>query len=463
MKQILTLTWWLSKGYRGKLTFTMLSIVFGMVLTVGLLTLSATVHSTLVEQVGTAEEHLFMRRAAVKFAVGGVDVKSGAKTALNKLGLGKAADSVLGGEEYLNEKVLDTIRELKGVSSVHPEVWSEMPAMIRGKLPWMKNGIQTDLILLGVDPETVSHETTNFDWQPGEPIPILVPKSLIIAYNTGYATANGYPKISESEIVKKAETGLKIKITVGRSSTNWQRDKSRLQSYQAKIVGVTTYGGMLAGIVPYQAVQHLQKSYKDMMLEKHDEVVNIEPDAYTGAMIVVDEQTTKTELEVLRQKVKELDFDLITSNSTIQTIAALLKILDIWISITGLIILISGGIALAQVYRLLLSERQQDLKILRYFGATLVQLITMLSIEILSIACVAIILGTILGVAIVQLSIGLLESYATKFTGLEVIIEYVTIHQWTYYMGIGVLLFIALLITPMLMKLRNEEALKIHK
>ena len=154
---------------------------------------------------------------------------------------------------------------------------------------------------------------------------------------------------------------------------------------------------------------------------------------------------------------------MITSNSTIQTIAALLKILDIWISITGLIILISGGIALAQVYRLLLSERQQDLKILRYFGATLLQLITMLSFEILSIACIAILLGTIFGIVVVQLSLGILEKYATEFTGLDVPIEYVTIHEWTYYMGIGVLGFIALLITPMLLKLRNEEALKIHK
>ena len=82
MKKLLTLTWWLSNGYRGKLAVTMFSIVFGMVLTIGLLTLSATVHSELVEEIGTAEDHLFLRRKSVH--IGGFDVSSGISSLTGK-------------------------------------------------------------------------------------------------------------------------------------------------------------------------------------------------------------------------------------------------------------------------------------------------------------------------------------------------------------------------------------------
>ena len=62
LSQNITLLWWLSSGYRQKLASTTASIVVGAFITTGLLTLSATVHNTLLQELGTPKSQYFLKQ-----------------------------------------------------------------------------------------------------------------------------------------------------------------------------------------------------------------------------------------------------------------------------------------------------------------------------------------------------------------------------------------------------------------
>jgi predicted lysophospholipase L1 biosynthesis ABC-type transport system permease subunit len=146
-------------------------------------------------------------------------------------------------------------------------------------------------------------------------------------------------------------------------------------------------------------------------------------------------------------------------NSTFKTISSLLHILDAWISVTGGIIFLAGGIALAQLYQLLLVERKEELQTLRYFGARFGQILSILMLEILSITILGMAVGTALGIGLASMCFPFIEDKVDEIAGLPFPIEETIIHPWTGYMVGGVIIFVLVLIFPMLWRLRAQKGL----
>ena len=223
--------------------------------------------------------------------------------------------------------------------------------------------------------------------------------------------------------------------------------RAKRKNYGGRVGGITKYGGILAGIIPLEAAQQIAKDFDQ------------DPHAYTGALLQVKEGATPSQLKTIEQKVSSLGFVMEAQNSTFKTVSSLLRILDAWISVTGGIIFLAGGIALAQLYQLLLVERKEELQTLRYFGARFGQILSILLMEILSITLLGMAIGTGLGIGLASMCFPFIENKVDEIAGLPFPIEETVVHPWTGYMVGGVIVFVLVLIFPMLWRLRAQKGL----
>lgn len=424
MKQQLTLLWWLSSGYRKKLASTTVSIVVGACITTGLLTISASVHETLLNELGTPKSQFFLKQRQVN--IGPINLQG----------------SLLK-DRALNEENISELRGMAGVEKVYPEMWVTQPVSLSGSL--MGVDLVSDATLLGVDPDAIEEDKSLFSWKKDDSIPIMAPQTLVVAYNSGFASSNNLPRLNAKSILRYADEKVRLRIHVGRSSLSGRR--ANRKNYGGRVGGITKYGGILAGIIPLEAAQQIAEDFDQ------------DPHAYTGALLQVKEGASPTQLKNIEEKVSSLGFVMEAQNSTFKTVSSLLRILDAWISVTGGIIFLAGGIALAQLYQLLLVERKEELQTLRYFGARFGQILSILLLEILSITIIGMAVGTALGVGLASMCFPFIEEKVDEIAGLPFPIEQAVVHPWTGYMVGGVVVFVLVLIFPMLWRLRAQKGL----
>ena len=113
IRQQLTLLWWLSSGYRQKLISTTVSIMVGACITTGLLTLSASVHETLMNELGTPKSQYFLKQRQLN--IGPLNLQG---TLLK--------------DRNLNMEAITDLRN-KG-DAVFPEMWVTQPVSLSGRL-----------------------------------------------------------------------------------------------------------------------------------------------------------------------------------------------------------------------------------------------------------------------------------------------------------------------------------------
>ena len=427
IRQQITLLWWLSSGYRKKLISTTASIMVGACITTGLLTLSASVHQTLMNELGTPKSQYFLKQRQLN--IGPLNLQG---TLLK--------------DRNLDTEAIADLRQTDGVDAVYPEMWVTQPVSLSGRL--MGVSLVSDATLLGVDPDAIEEDKRLFSWSQDEAIPIMAPQMLVVAYNSGFAASNNLPRLNAKSILNLADDNLKLKVHVGRSSLSGSRDKRK--NYGGRLGGITKYGGILAGIIPLSAAQQIAKDFDQ------------DPNSFTGALLQVKEGISETQRKKIESKVNGYGFVMEAQNSTIKTISSLLRILDLWITVTGAVIFLAGGIALAQLYQLLLVERKQELQTLRYFGARFTQILSLLLMEVLSVISLGMVLGTALGIASAKLCFPFIESKVDEVAGISFPIENTVVHPWTFYMVFGVMVFVLLLIFPMLWRLRAQKGLEIN-
>ncbi|MFM7199874.1 MAG: hypothetical protein ACKO6N_03715 [Myxococcota bacterium] len=144
---------------------------------------------------------------------------------------------------------LAQLRELPGVAQVWGEHWSRFPVGLSGSI--LGQRLYSDGALLGLPAEAVEEKhRAAFVWQEGARIPVLVPYSLFVAYNSGFAPANGFPRLTESAL-----TGLHFEVVAGRSS--FERSSGTPIRLEAELIGLTRYEDALAAVVPQAVVSWL--------------------------------------------------------------------------------------------------------------------------------------------------------------------------------------------------------------
>ena len=382
MKGMSRLLWWLSSGYRSALIKSALGAIVAVGLTVGICALGNGARLAIQDQLMGGGDQLRVKPPS--YSIGAIDL----------------AGSILP-ERKLDAEAVAKIESVDGVAEVLPEIWSRFPVGFRGRLGGQR--MYSDGALLGVSAEGIGEDFPGkWTWKEGDTVPVLAPRALLMAYNGGFAPANGLPKLKE-----KAVRGLKFKIIAGQSSH--KRSQSERIRLQAEVVGVTSYGGALAGIVPIEVINHIEGELDSEKAGTLSSVmVRVEPGA--------DSETVIRNLQKTGWAVEPLD-------GAAKQLATAIRTVDLGVRIGGGILALSALFLLVQFYGVLLRERTQDLRILRSMGAPKGMLAGALVGEIAVASVVATVGGILLGLMVGQIAAAQSASLLADRLGVELSIQ----------------------------------------
>lgn len=382
MKGMSRLLWWLSSGYRSALIKSAIGAIFAVGLTVGICALGNGARVAIQDQLMGGGDQLRVKPPS--YSVGAIDL----------------AGSVFP-ERKLDEAAVEKIQRIDGVAKVLPEIWSRFPVSFRGKIAGQR--IYSDGALLGVSAEGIGEDFAGeWTWKEGNTVPVLAPRALLMAYNGGFAPANGLPKLKE-----KAVRGLKFKIIAGQSTH--RKSQSGRIPLQAEIVGVTSYGGALAGIVPIEVIEHFEGALNN---EKSGTLSSVMVQVEPGA----DSETVMRNLQKSGWAVESLD-------GAAKQLATAIRTVDLGVRIGGGILAGAALFLLVQFYGVLLRERTQDLRILRSMGAPKGVLASALVGEIAAASLIATLGGILLGILLGQMAAVKSASFLADRLGVELSIQ----------------------------------------
>jgi hypothetical protein len=277
----------------------------------------------------------------------------------------------------LGKKRFQELQHLPGVAAVYPERWLSTPSGIEVELPG--RALYTEAAVLGIDPKAV--ELSEFDYQPQKPVPGLAPRLLLTVYNSGYAPANGLPRVTPGML-----KGLPFSLRINRVR------------YKAVAAGVSSYGNILALLVPIAAVYAWEQSDEpESALIEYQEGVS--PDLKA--------------LEALGLSVEELGLPVRAMQSLVEVASG-----AVW----AVLLLILGGswLLIGQLHRLQLLQRNGEFRCLQAWGLSRKKLVLFLIAEWgggVGLGCVG---GFLLGLLGAWLLGGSLSRQLEELAGLEV-------------------------------------------
>jgi len=160
----------------------------------------------------------------------------------------------------LNDAALKKIRRINGVRTIYPVMTARVPMQARISLFTFR--YRTDLLSIGVPYKLVKDDIKGSDYRrmwknpsfEGE-IPVLIPDSVLSAYNDGMAEPNGLPKISES-----SATGLGFQLFFGHSSI---KSFNEYNEVSATVAGFTDRINALALIIPISVARYYNKKFNN--------------------------------------------------------------------------------------------------------------------------------------------------------------------------------------------------------
>ncbi|MEE2752014.1 MAG: ABC transporter permease [Myxococcota bacterium] len=357
MKSQFMLSWWVSAGSRGQLLRASIGAICAIALTVAVCGLGESAREALeTELLGEGQ---LVRARPPRLAVGPLDLVG-----------------TLIPEKKLDEQALSDLQALGPVAAAWPESWSRFAVRFRGNIAGRP--LYTEGALLGLLPDALGDEAPeDWNWSPGERVPILAPKSLLVAYNRGFAPANDLPRLTE-----KAAIGLQLTL-VGLGSDG---QRTRLP---AEVVGTVHYGGELAGIVPLAVVTHLEEQLGAAV-----------EGTYSSALVQGRVGTPPTDL---MDSIRSLGWGVEEVGGAIRQLSLALSAINLVVRLAGGILACAALLLLAQVHSMLLRQRSRDFQVLRTLGISTSHLASLLAVEVAVAAGSAVILGIILGRSLASL------------------------------------------------------------
>lgn len=316
---------WISAGHR----LGMARAALGVALVVGL----ATATLSLIDGLGRALQQELasvggeLRVRAPSLSIGGIDLSGGVVP-------GKALD----------ETALEALAALDGVADVQPEAWARVPLVFTGSFAGQR--LQSEGAMLGVEAAAVD-SPRRWDWSPGEPVPVLAPRSLLAVYNGSFAPTNGLPRLNDGAL-----TGLDFTILAGRSL--YGRARGERLELKARVVGTTRYGGALAAIVPLAVVRWVeeQQGLDEPGMPSAARLL-LRPDAHPDAV---------------EQAARGLGWAVERGDGALDKLAALLRSVQLGIGATAAVLVLATLLSVGQLQATLIRARAEEVRVLRALG-----------------------------------------------------------------------------------------------
>ena len=352
MKRWMTISWWLSAGVRIQIVRAGIGALVGAAFTLAMCTLGESARGALIEQLlcGGEQVRAVQPRAPT---LGGIDLVS-----------------MLGGQGALfDDEDVQQLQDIDGVAEVWPEAWSRFPVFTTAEfpVPGFDSRVWGEVVLLGVPYEAVAEDLDGYSeedpdsardewsWEPGEPVPVAIPRSVIAAYNSGFQPAHAdqhWPKI-DHDVARL----VSLELCPGKSILGGNRRQPCEVELQAEIIAVTPYAGELAAIVPLDVVHWIGSQL--------DDVEN--PEAFSSVLMTLE---TGADPEMVQSEIERRGWDTQEIGSAAKNLALALRAIDLGVGFAGSVIVLAALILLAQVYSVLLRERRKDIRVLRALGSS---------------------------------------------------------------------------------------------
>lgn len=261
------------------------------------------------------------------------------------LRLGRSAG--MGGGR-LDRETIETLRAVEGVEEIFPIAYAHFPVSLRGEVLGSTYG--TDAPVQGVDPRWVAGEADpayGFS-ATSDPVPVLVSRKVLQAYNAGFASANRLPQLTEGVIV-----GQPLEIVLGSSTLGGTAEG--FERREAVIAGFSDRVDALALAVPIDLVLDYAKRFGD------------DGPPYDAAVVDVRDPG---ELAGVEAALEELGLELAPDAYLGRQVGLAVTIVTLMLTAVGAAVVILALLDIANTLQLALRERQYDLGVARALGVS---------------------------------------------------------------------------------------------
>ncbi len=254
--------------------------------------------------------------------------------------------------KQLDGQAVSKIRRMDGIKSVYPVMASAIP--MQAKISFFGLNYRTDLSALGVPYRYISRDLKSGEarrrWSSGDfdgEMPVLIPETILNAYNDGMADANNLPRISA-----KAAEGMSFSLAFGRSSIKELEDHVITR---ASVAGITNRIDSLALVVPEPAMRMYNRKYNPGF------------DEYLYAFV---EAKGHSELLKASSRISKMGFNVETEKSLSGHIVALKKNAALLIDGLMYLVIFITTVAVAFSTMIAVMNRIEYYRIMRMVGAS---------------------------------------------------------------------------------------------
>jgi hypothetical protein len=272
---------------------------------------------------------------------------------------------------------LRTMRRMDGVTGVYPVAALDVP--LQAKVSWLGFSYQSDILAFGVPYPLVRGDIVGkeyrLDWEDpkrGEPIPVVVPRTILRSFNDGMAAPNGLPRISE-----RGAIGFGFTLVLGKSSLKRIRGFARSD---AVIAGFTDRIDALALFLPLRIVLYYNKK-----LNQGSHAL------YQYAYVKVRDHPSLIRVSSL---ISAMGFDVEAARTVSRQITRLIQNVRLVAGTLQLVVILIAGIAVSFAAAIATFGRLEYYRLLRVIGCSRIFLTGMVFIKYAVLGLVGAIAGT---------------------------------------------------------------------
>jgi putative ABC transport system permease protein len=280
----------------------------------------------------------------------------------------------------LDERAIDRLRGIEGVSAVYPIVGAAVPMRAEGGEGFLGHRMRTDVFATGIDPELVKKDVaTGYTFaDPGpdaEKVPVLVARRLLELYNSTVAAAIEKPRLSPEAVI-----GFQFILELGSSYARGTPDPTKVERKIAEIVGFSDQATLVGITLPEATVRRMNA--------RHDKPESPITGAYVKTRGPSDAGPVAAAIEQAGLKVDD----------TPKIVGAVIAMAGVLYSLFVLTLLALAAFAIAQTFFLLVGERRTELAILRAMGARRSDLLRLVYTEASVVGAAGGVAGVVAGV-----------------------------------------------------------------
>ncbi len=178
-----------------------------------------------------------------------------------------------GARASMSPEDLEAMRALPRVRQAFPLVYGSMPCYVR--VNFLGKTFTSEMVVQGIDPAWIADDVdpADFQWKPGDELPVALNAQLLTIYNSGYAKSQGLPEISE-----EALTGISWTFSYGpnaraHAGPDAVTVKARVVALSGKVA--------LGAAIPREALDYFHRMLDKPPAEVTEAVLSLQQDADT--------------------------------------------------------------------------------------------------------------------------------------------------------------------------------------